>query len=55
MHLYQFRLPLFLVEERVRIVNPDHALSFAVVKDEDLRGIQGRPQGEAVVGGAAVK
>ena len=33
MHLYQFRLPLFLVEERVRIVHPDHALSFAVVKD----------------------
>ena len=33
MDLDQFRLPLFLIEERVRIVDPDDALSLAVVKD----------------------
>jgi hypothetical protein len=55
MHLDQPRLPLFLVEERVRIVHPYHTLRFAVVEDEDLRGCQRRPQGQAVVRGAAVK
>jgi hypothetical protein len=55
MHLNQPRLPLFLVEEWVRIVHPYHSLRFAVVQEEDLRGCQGRPQGEALVRGAAVK
>ena len=55
MNLDQPLLPLFLVEERVRIVHPYHALRFAVVQDEDLRGCQGRPQGQAVVRGPAVK